>query len=156
MKKLKSILITVSALLLLTGAPGTHCLAGTPVCYLPLISYDPTPPPPTITPVTPELVVGSWEMINDGDPDPGKTGEKEFFLHIGSDNNLAINDYPSDNPHLFGSWSIVDGIFYGPFENPNVGTGELVGTIVDGVFKLEFREFWHTPTKIIKYTANRV
>jgi hypothetical protein len=152
MNKLKSVMITAAALLMLTGALGTHCLAQQ-YCHLPLITYVPGP---VVTPVTPELVIGTWEMINDGDPDPGKTGEKEFFLHIEPDNNLAIKDYPSDNPHLFGNWFITDGIFYGPFENPNVGTGELVGTIVDGVFKLEFREFWHNPTKIIKYTANRI
>jgi hypothetical protein len=155
MKKLKSIMITVSALLLLTGALGTPCLAGTPVCYLPLISYDPPPPIPPVTPVTPELVVGTWLMIN------AATGLPEFYLHIGSDNSLAINDYPDDTEHLPGNWEISGDAFLGHFTNINLNpedynpTGDLVGTILYGVFTLDFIEYWHDPPKHVPYTAAR-
>jgi hypothetical protein len=153
MTKLKAILITVSALLLLTGALGTHCLAGTPTCYLPLISYDPIPP---ITPVTPELVVGTWVMTN------ATTGVPDFYLHIGSDNSLAINDYPDDREHLPGNWEISGGTFLGHFININLNpeeynpNGDLVGTILYGVFTLDFIEYWHDPPKHIAYTASRI
>ncbi|MBI5582519.1 MAG: hypothetical protein HY892_01725 [Deltaproteobacteria bacterium] len=145
MIKLKSTIITALAVTLLTGFLSGNCLAQP--CYLPIIIKNLGP---VITPVTPQLVVGSWVMTD------VKTGISDFFLHTAPEGSLAINDFPNDNPHIFGTWSIVADTFEGPFENPGVGTGVLVGTIVDGVFTLDFIEFWHDPPKHIFYKASRL
>jgi hypothetical protein len=152
MKKLKSIMFTLLAIVLLSGVLCNHCLAQSYNCYLPFVSYDPTPPAPVITPVTPEFVVGSWVMTN-------ASNTIDFFLHIQADNTLSINDYPNNNEHLIGTWSISGGTFIGPFINLNLegnNTGDLVGTIVNGVFLLDFIEYWHDPPKHVPYTATRI
>ena len=153
MKKLQAIVIIVWAIFLLTGVINDQCLAGAFNCYLPLVSYDPIPP---VTPVTPELVVGTWVMTTVA------TGSTDFYLHIGADGSLAINDYPDDREHLPGNWGISGGTFIGHFVNLNLNpeefnnTGDLVGIIAYGVFTLDFIEYWHDPPKHIAYTASRI
>ena len=148
---MKSIMIAVLGVSLLSGFLSGNCLAGP--AYLPIIIGHPGP---IITPVTPELVVGTWVMTT------VVTGSTDFYLHIGADGSMHINDYPADTEHLPGNWGISGSGFLGHFININLNpedfnpNGDLVGTIVDGVFTLDFIEFWHDPPKHILYTASRL
>jgi hypothetical protein len=152
MKKLKSILLMVLSILLLTGVLSDPGLAQ-PRCYLPYISFDPTP---VVIPVTPEAVVGTWIMTT------VVTGSTDFYLHIGADGSMNINDYPDDREHLPGNWGISGGTFLGHFINLNLNpedfnpNGDLVGTFINRVFTLDFIEYWHDPPKHILYTATRL
>ncbi len=146
MKKLIAILITVLAIPLMTEVLGSNCLAVTSY-YLPLITKVPPPPPP---PVTIDQFVGSWAVL---DAASVLTG----FLVIESNNNFAWFDNQGDTiPHFFGTGSVTNGTFTGPFTNPGVGDGELVCTIAaNGSMNMDFIEFWHSPPKHVPYTATK-
>jgi hypothetical protein len=144
MKKLIAILITVLAISLMTTVLNSNCLAGP--YYLPLITNTPPPPPVTI-----DQFVGSWTVLD-------ATGAPTGFLVIESNNNFAWFDHQGDaTPHFFGTGSVTNGTFIGPFTNPGVGDGELDCTIAaSGSMNIDFVEFWHDPPKHVPYTATKL
>ena len=92
--------------------------------------------------------VGSWKV----------TGEVDAWLYIDSNNTFVWADVPDKNrPHFSGRWSVTNGTFTGPFINPGVGAGDLVGTIAaNGVMTIDFVEHWHTPDKHLSFTATKL
>jgi hypothetical protein len=142
MKKLKSIMFTVLAISLLAGVLSSNCLALNQY-YLPLISSSPPPPPVTI-----DQFVGSWAVSD-------AAGATIGYLFIGADGSFVWADVPDiESPHFSGTGSVVDGTFLGPFTNPGVGDGDLICKIdANGVMNMDFVEHWHTPDKIVQYTA---
>ena len=93
--------------------------------------------------------VGSWAMSDSS----GST----FYLYIESNNTFVIADVPDKNRvHMSGTWSVSNGTFKGPFENPGVGSGDLVITIANGVLSVDFIEHWHSPDKHISFTGRKL
>ena len=93
--------------------------------------------------------VGSWAMSDSS----GST----FYLYIESNNTFVIADVPDKNRvHMSGTWSVSNGTFKGPFENPGVGSGDLVITIANGVMTVDFIEHWHSPDKHISFTGRKL
>ena len=93
--------------------------------------------------------VGSWAMSDSS----GST----FYLYIESNNTFVIADVPDKNRvHMSGTWSVSNGVFKGPFENPGVGSGDLVITIANGVLSVDFIEHWHSPDKHISFTGRKL
>jgi hypothetical protein len=92
--------------------------------------------------------VGSWKV----------TGEVDAWLYIDSNNTFVWADVPDKNrPHFSGRWSVTNGTLTGPFINPGVGNGDLVGTIAaNGVMTIDFVEHWNTPDKHLPFTATKL
>jgi hypothetical protein len=92
--------------------------------------------------------VGSWKV----------TGSADAWLYIDSNNTFVWADVPDKtHPHFSGTWSVTNGTFTGPFTNPGVGTGDLVGTIAaNGVMTIDFVEHWNTPNKHVPYSATKL
>ena len=90
--------------------------------------------------------VGSWKV----------TGPAEAWLYIDSNNTFVWADVPDKtHPHFSGTWSVTNGTFKGPFTNPGVGTGDLIGTIANGVMTIDFVEHW-AADKTLRYGATRL
>jgi hypothetical protein len=93
--------------------------------------------------------VGSWALSDSSGTD--------FYLYIESNNTFVIADVPDKNRvHMSGTGSVANGTFKGPFENPGVGTGDLVCTIANGVMTVDFIEHWHSPDKHIPFTGRKL
>ena len=97
-------------------------------------------------PVINNEFVGSWKV----------TGAADAYLYIDSNNTFVWADVPDRNrPHFSGTWSVTNGTFKGPFTNPGVGTGDLIGTIANGVMTIDFVEHW-AADKTLRYSATRL
>ena len=58
--------------------------------------------------------------------------------------------------HFTGTYSVTDEFLTGDFTNPGVGEGEIQGIINgEGVFLMDFIEYWHSPRKVVPCTGVR-
>ena len=94
--------------------------------------------------------VGSWALSD-------SAGKITFYLYVEPNNTFVIADVPDKTRvHMSGTWSVTNGTFRGPFTNPGVGNGDLVGTIANGVMSVDFIEHWHSPDKHVPYTGRKL
>lgn len=96
---------------------------------------------------------GIWALVS------GSTGEGSivWYAHFNSDGSYFIsNNADGSGVRVTGTYSVSGGKLVGPFTNPGVGEGRVEATITDGVMKLDFIEYWHTPNKVVPYSGRKI
>lgn len=95
-------------------------------------------------------IVGTWSLTENG------TGNI-WYIHFFSDGNWKItDDAAGTQQRVFGTYTHSGNEFQGPMQNPGVGEGKIGGSITNGGMVLYFREFWHTPHKIVEYSGYKM
>ena len=93
--------------------------------------------------------VGSWALSD-------SANQIGLYLYVESNNTFVVADVPDKSRvHFSGNWTVANGTFRGPFNNPGVGTGDLVCTIANGVMSVDLIEHWHSPDKHVPYTGKK-
>ena len=95
-------------------------------------------------------IVGSWSLTDS----EGNT----WYIHFESDRTWMITDGAGKTTRrrVYGTYSTSGNSFTGDMTNPNVGTGEIRGSISGTSITLDFIEHWHNPYKVIAYTGSKL
>ena len=95
-------------------------------------------------------IVGSWSLTDS----EGHT----WYIHFESDRSWMITDGAGKTTRrrVYGTYRTSGNSFTGDMTNPNVGTGEIRGSISGTSITLDFIEHWHNPYKVIAYTGSKL
>lgn len=92
--------------------------------------------------------VGTWSLSD---------GTTTWYIHFASDNTWKItDDQEGAVRRVYGTYTTDGNKFSGPMLNPHVGTGSISGKIDGDLISLDFVEDWHTPSKHVAYTGEKL
>lgn len=93
-------------------------------------------------------IVGSWSLSN---------GDHTWYIHFANDGTWKITDDRQGTARrVYGTYTTDGTSFSGPMVNPGVGTGNISGKIDGDLISLDFVEDWHTPSKHVAYTGEKL
>lgn len=93
-------------------------------------------------------IVGTWSLSN---------AETTWYIHFAKDGTWFISDDKNGNARrVHGTYTTDGKTFSGPMVNPHVGTGSISGKIDGDLISLDFVEDWHTPSKHVAYTGEKL
>jgi len=95
-------------------------------------------------------LVGTWQITKEGTP------AYWIFHDDGMFTKYQAGEPVGGGVHFVGSYATSGSSFSGTFTNPGVGNGEINGTVSGDSLTMDFIEFWHTPTKVVPCTGNRL
>ena len=98
-------------------------------------------------------VVGTWALYSGG----SIQGSPYWYIHFKPDGTYTISDNADGSARrVSGSYTTSGNTITGPFTNPGVGDGRIDATLDNGLLRLNFVEYWHTPNKVVPYTGKRI
>lgn len=93
-------------------------------------------------------LVGTWSL---------STGISTWYIHFASDGTWFISDDKEGSARrVHGTYTTDGSTFSGPMVNPGVGTGSIRGAVNGELITLDFVEDWHTPSKHVAYTGEKL
>lgn len=95
-------------------------------------------------------IVGTWALTD-------TAAGTVWYIHFKKDATWRItNDSAGNIMRVYGTYTYSGNEFQGPMINPGVGEGKIGGNITDGSMILHFKEYWHTPHKVVDYTGTKI
>jgi hypothetical protein len=93
-------------------------------------------------------IVGTWTL---------STGTSSWYIHFAKEGTWFISDDKGGSARrVYGTYTTDGKNFSGPMVNPGVGTGRISGKIDGNLISLDFVEDWHTPSKHVAYTGEKL
>ncbi|MCC5851022.1 MAG: hypothetical protein JJU29_23280 [Verrucomicrobia bacterium] len=84
-------------------------------------------------------------------------GTPYWYVHFQPDETFFIsNAADGSGVRVSGTYTVSSGKLTGPFTNPGTGEGRVEATIQEGILKLDFIEYWHTPHKVIPFSGSKL
>jgi hypothetical protein len=92
--------------------------------------------------------VGTWSLSD---------GTITWYIHFSKNASWFISDDQEGSAsRVHGTYTTDGNAFSGSMVNPGVGTGSISGTIDGDLISLDFVEDWHTPSKHVAYTGEKL
>jgi hypothetical protein len=97
--------------------------------------------------------VGVWALYM-GNSMEGRPYWYVHFLENGD--YFFANNEDGTQVRVSGTYLVEGNTLVGPFRHPLGGEGRSEATLVDGVIRLDFIEYWHTPHKVLSFVGQKV